>query len=697
MKCGNCDGKGIVEVEYKCPVCDGKGKTKGFDPKLTEELTGEQLQLFLKGVCGACGGTGVQKRMEICNTCKGSGKASKCKMCGVPIKGEFDLCHKCSKKPHAYLLRNSCGIEDLKLNRNYVGFVDSIAEIGIFVSLNKRLRGLIPRKSASNMDLKEGDEVVVRIHGIRGSGEIDLQPVKIDDYAVIEVSKSAPKIKIEELSSFTGKLVELTGIITHIRMTGGPTIFTILDETGVCKGVAFEGGERAYPEIDVDTAVKISGIVRRRGTNIEVEILEMERLLGEEASEISKKIQEEIEIRSTPIHRGFLIESDVLEKLKDEMLLVAKELRKAVFNSRPIIIRHHWDADGICGGVALETALIDLVEKTVSDPDAKYFLVKRKVSRAPFYELEDVVKDLDDSLEDMERHGDKIPVIVLVDNGSGYEDIPAIRQFITFGADIITIDHHFPDDEVDRYLLHHVNPYKVGGDSNYTSGILCTEIARMISDGELDRELKNLPAISIVGDRAEGEVEKYLELSDFSVDEMKDIALALEYEAFYLRFRDGNQIVREILGFGRIDRQKKLVSMLANYAKNSIEEQLKSIEGGYKVQKLPNRIHLVALDIENYTKRFTFPPPGKLTGELHDRLKKECPRIVTIGYGPDFAIIRSEGVSLDIPGMVRELQNELPNAGIEGGGHLVVGSIKFIPARRKDVLARLASKISSLT
>ncbi|MFO7967495.1 MAG: phosphoesterase, partial [Archaeoglobaceae archaeon] len=75
--------------------------------------------------------------------------------------------------------------------------------------------------------------------------------------------------------------------------------------------------------------------------------------------------------------------------------------------------------------------------------------------------------------------------------------------------------------------------------------------------------------------------------------------------------------------------------------------------------------------------------------------KDEHKNLVTIGYGPDFSIIRSEGVEMDIPRLVRELQQEI-NAGVEGGGHLVVGSIKFIPAKRKDVLARLASKIGEL-
>jgi RecJ-like exonuclease len=105
---------------------------------------------------------------------------------------------------------------------------------------------------------------------------------------------------------------------------------------------------------------------------------------------------------------------------------------------------------------------------------------------------------------------------------------------------------------------------------------------------------------------------------------------------------------------------------------------------------------LAALDVENYTRRFTFPPPGKLTGELHDRLKSIYDRLVTIGYGPDFAVIRSEGVELDIPRLVEELREEVKNAGVEGGGHLVVGSIKFIPAKRKEVLAKLAAKIGTI-
>ena len=56
--------------------------------------------------------------------------------------------------------------------------------------------------------------------------------------------------------------------------------------------------------------------------------------------------------------------------------------------------------------------------------------------------------------------------------------------------------------------------------------------------------------------------------------------------------------------------------------------------------------------------------------------------IVTLGYGPDFAELCSRGVLMNIPQMVRELQDEIPE-----------GSIKFVGRLRTKVLAKLAEKI----
>jgi RecJ-like exonuclease len=49
---------------------------------------------------------------------------------------------------------------------------------------------------------------------------------------------------------------------------------------------------------------------------------------------------------------------------------------------------------------------------------------------------------------------------------------------------------------------------------------------------------------------------------------------------------------------------------------------------------------------------------------------------------------------MNIPKMVRELRDEIPGGGISGGGHLVVGSIKFVEGMREKVLEGLIEKIS---
>jgi RecJ-like exonuclease len=110
---------------------------------------------------------------------------------------------------------------------------------------------------------------------------------------------------------------------------------------------------------------------------------------------------------------------------------------------------------------------------------------------------------------------------------------------------------------------------------------------------------------------------------------------------------------------------------------------------------LASGAHLYRIDVDEFAHRFTYPAPGKTTGQLHDRKVQETGEpVITIGYGPDFAVLRSDGVRLDIPNMVTELNDEIPGGGVSGGGHLVVGSIKFVKGRRSDVVDALVEKMA---
>ena len=131
-------------------------------------------------------------------------------------------------------------------------------------------------------------------------------------------------------------------------------------------------------------------------------------------------------------------------------------------------------------------------------------------------------------------------------------------------------------------------------------------------------------------------------------------------------------------------------------ANAAIAEQLDAGLPHVVSRVLPNGARLFLLDVELHAHKFTFPPPGKTSGEVHDRLVKKYvgEPVVTIGFGPDFAVLRSRGVLMNIPRMVRDLHTEITGGGISGGGHLVVGSIKFVEGMREEVLEGLIAKIA---
>jgi RecJ-like exonuclease len=152
------------------------------------------------------------------------------------------------------------------------------------------------------------------------------------------------------------------------------------------------------------------------------------------------------------------------------------------------------------------------------------------------------------------------------------------------------------------------------------------------------------------------------------------------------------------MDLGDHTRHNNIVKLLCEQANAMISEQLDACMPNVKSEDLPNTAVLNVLDVENYAHKFTFPAPGKTSGEVHDRMcqKLEGRPVITIGYGPDFAVIRSKGVLMNIPQMVRELHEEIVGAGVNGGGHLVVGSIKFVEGMRTEVLSKLVEKIGSV-
>jgi len=721
QSCSECKGKGYRVKSYKiCSACHGTGYRSTEDIKdHFKGVSNSARQRFdleesHEVPCEVCRGKGEVEVREQCPACGGRGEVNICPSCGKKLEGKEEYCPDCQEKEKVYVLHPACTMDDLEVGSIYRGKITRIERYGVFVSLNSHvwglMRGLFP-------DYKVGDEIFVRVSHVKPhKGEVDMLPASIKGpYEVIKLKKDLPRTRIDDIDTRSlGKTVRIVGEVIQIQQTSGPTIFTISDETGTTWAAAFdEPGIRVYPHIQIGHIVEVIGEVNQHTGKIQIESESIERLIGKEAAEARRLIDEAIDRRAEPERKDLLIESEILEKLRPKMVEAAKAIRRAIYDGRSILVRHHADADGICAGVAIEKAVLPLLRDLNPSTDAEWHYFKRAPSKAPFYELEDVVKDLSYALEDLERHGQKLPLLVLLDNGSTEEDILALMKAKIYDIEIVVVDHHYPGEvldgrvDVDEYVDTHVNPYLVGGDSQITAGALSVEIAKMINP-EIAERILHLPGIAAVGDHARSEeAESYIELAaerGYDREDLERIAACIDFEAFYLRFMNGRGIIDTILGLGSLDKHKKLVDALYREYERKVDTQLRAAIPNLKSTELPNGILLNVLDVEKYSHRFTFPAPGKTCGFVHDYMVQkhgEERPIITLAYGPDFGVIRAtdavnEKFGFNLNEIVWELAEEIPEAVIDGGGHECAGSLKYVEGLSKKVLGAFAEKIAAL-
>ncbi|KZX10566.1 DHH family phosphoesterase [Methanobrevibacter curvatus] len=736
-KCPHCKGKGKIAKETKvCPKCNGSGYEKSFEIK--DQFKGVNSKSSAKFdlesehevPCKTCKGKGKVSIVTKCTHCKGTGTINQCKICGKVLE-KGDLCGECEmkekeiqiakekeakklEKKTVFALDGLIEMSDLEIGPVYKGKISRTEKYGAFVSLNNNVWGLMRIR---NHGYEVGEEVFVKVTEIKlKERQIDLKPMAVlGKYNLKVLKKNINRTKIENLQSKLGKMTKIQGEIIQIQQTSGPTIFIISDETSICEIAAFnEAGVRVYPELDVGDIVNVIGEVNERNGQIQIESESIESLSGEDEEKIRIIIDNALDERSTPEEVEFLIKSDILDKLKPKIYLAAKKIKRAILDGRSILVRHHADADGITAGIAMEKAVIPILNELNPSSDSQWHYFKRSPSKAPFYELEDVVKDLSFALEDRERHGQKLPLIVLLDNGSTEEDVLALMKAKIYDIEIVVIDHHFPGEvidgkvEVDEYVDVHVNPYLVGGDSQLTAGALSTEVAHVLNPKIKDLCL-HLPAIAALGDHASSkEADQYIELASekgYTKEDLDKIAACVDFEAYYLRFMNGRGIMDTIIGVGNIDKHEKLVDALFKEYNKRVETQLKATLPNLKTERFDNDLIFNQLDVEKYAHRFTFPAPGKTCGFVHDSVVKkngEDKTILTLSYGPDFAVIRAtEKVNkvfgFNLNEIIKILAEKIPNAGIDGGGHEVAGSIKFLEGLSDEVLNTFKEELKGMT
>jgi archaea-specific RecJ-like exonuclease len=496
------------------------------------------------------------------------------------------------------------------------------------------------------------------------------------------------------------KSVVVQGLVDKVVQTGGPTIFEVSDGSGIMPLKAFiSAGERAYETINAGDYVKAVISIEEFNGEIEGDIQKFFKKDGEAKDKLEAEITRRLRKRATVKQDNFLVKSDILDKLKSSFVKAATEIRLAVLQARPIIVRHHNDTDGYCSGFSLERAILPLIEKEHKNPKAAWEYFTRAPCAAPYYELTDSIKDTANSLRNVAKFSNKMPLIIIADNGSTQEDLMGVMQAKIHGADIIVIDHHpFEKDVISENVLVHINPFLVGeSGSCMSAGMLCAEISRFINE-DVDN-IKQIPALAGFADRIDlgnpGVMDDYMKIAEsegYSKSLLHDLSLVVEYTSAKVRFMEVREYIEVLFGEPR-SQQKKLVDLMAPYIKNLDSKGLQMAKEHAVIEKI-GKTSVQKIFIEETFPGFGFfPKPGRAVGLVHDSLKKEGHKaLVSVGIMNTAMTFRAtDEANFSVHGLIEYLNKELPNAFVDGGGHKNAGSINFLP-KSKDKVIELFNK-----
>ncbi|MCA9485298.1 MAG: hypothetical protein KC506_00465, partial [Nanoarchaeota archaeon] len=460
---------------------------------------------------------------------------------------------------------------------------------------------------------------------------------------------------------------------------------------------------RAYPEINEGDAITAIVQINEFNGSLEGEIKKVTRLTGKDFQETKKFIEDTERKKSAALEVDFLIKSPILDKLRDRFIKAATEIRLAILQNRPIIVRHHNDADGYSSGFALERAIIPLIEKQHGPGKAAWEYYMRAPCAAPYYEIDDSIRDTSNSLRNVAKFSNKMPLIIIADNGSTEQDLIGIQQGKVHGADFIVIDHHqFEEDVISNEVLVHINPFLVGEDgSAFSAGMLCTEFARFVGEVE---NISQIPGMAGLADRIDIKnpkaVEDYVKIAEkegYSRELLDDIATVIDFVSAKLRFMEAREYIEVVFGQPR-EKQKELVALMAPYINELEKKGLEMAKTASKIEKF-GKISLQSLVVEEAFPGFGFyPKPGKCVGMLHDFAQNGMTsgKLVTAGLMNTAITFRAtDEANFSVHDFIDYLKQKLPESFVGGGGHKNAGSISFIPGKRDEVIKLLHEFLKS--
>ena len=484
------------------------------------------------------------------------------------------------------------------------------------------------------------------------------------------------RISVEELRERVGDVVRLEGEVVSARQTSGPTVFELRDETGVVDCAAFvEAGVRAYPDVEADDLVRLDGEVRLRRDEIQVETESLVKLEGDAESAVRSRMEEALEERARPTETELLGDDEELSAVVDGVADAATVIRRAVLESRPVVVRHDATTDGYVAGAAIERAVLPLVETEHASADAVYHYFDRRPLEEGVYDMNDATKDVTRMLGDRERHDEKLPLFVFAAAGSTTASTDGLELLDVYGAPRVVLDGRPADESVASEVDSLVTT------EERTAATVAATVAAAVND-DVREELVHLPAVSYWDEVPE----PYADLADeagIDADTARDLREAIALEAFYQSYEDKRELIVDLL----FEKQTGLAEQVADQFRTKLEAEIDTATANLDERTIDDAA-VTVLDTDAYTHQYDFPPTRLLLDELHRRLDAD----VVVGVGTDELQVRTDG-ELDLEAMVAALQLEAPDAGVSDPGARQP-KVEFLAGEREAVLDAVVDAVA---
>ncbi|SFR53634.1 RecJ-like exonuclease, contains DnaJ-type Zn finger domain [Halogeometricum rufum] len=478
-------------------------------------------------------------------------------------------------------------------------------------------------------------------------------------------------VTVESLGDRVGDEVRIEGEVVSTRQTGGPTIFEIRDETGVVDCAAFvEAGVRAYPDVGEGDVVRLDGEVEMRRDELQVETEELVALDGDEADAVLQRLDDAMAARARPESVEPLADHAPVEAVTEQLREAATVVRRAILESRPIVVRHPATADGYVAGAAVERAVLPRIREEHERADAEYHYFTRRPLDDPVYGMDAATNDVTRMLQDNQRHDEKLPLVLLLGVGATAESLDGLGLLDVYGAERVVVDAAVADEEVEAHADAVVNPGLAGADAaDLSTGALGANLAAAVDAGVRD-DIAHLPAVSYWEDTPEAYVTLAAD-AGYDADRTRELREAIALEAYYQSYEDKRELITDLLfddgvspGAQRAGGdavEGNLAGHIAEQFRIKLDTEVETAQANLDVRE-EGDVTVAVLDADAYTHRYDFPPTSLLVDELHRR-NREGDEYVTVATAMDELFVRATD-DIDIRAVAAAAREAVPEGGV---------------------------------